>query len=369
MIITTLISTKCCTQFGTSPEGDRLKRIHESPNYNKDEGIFKNIEKTSVTDNISYWEMICDFLFGDEIREPEMQIPVFKLTKTSYKKLKKDMLQVTWIGHSTLLIEIDGKRILTDPVWSETIGPSSIIGIDRFYNPPIKIKDLPKIDMVIISHDHYDHLDMDTVIELAKTKVKFITPLGVGAHLEFWGIDKSQIIEQDWWDKWTSTDKNLKIVTTPSRHFSGRTGESNTTLWASWVIIGKNHKVFFSGDSGPSSVYKKIGKKYGPFDATFIEIGAYGKWVDIHMNPHNALKTNKSLKGKILIPIHWGTFSLALHDWFEPAEWLMKEAKTFKTSIFIPKPGQIIDILSLPKSSNKWWKNDIPNDYKLITCK
>ena len=364
LITLTCVTTDNCRQFGKTPDSYVDNTNYKGKSF-LDGDSFKNIEETVI--NNSFFSTLIEFISGDEIRTPKMKIPTIKLDNESFKELANDSLKITWIGHSSLLIEIDGFRILTDPVWSDGIGPSSLFKVKRFFAPPIKIDELPKIDAILISHDHYDHLDMDTVKEFAKKDILFITPLGVVSHLKFWGVNENIIIELDWWEKHSLKKDNnkLEITATPSRHFSGRVRMSNPTLWASFAIIGKNHKVFFSGDGGPSKAFKDIQSIFGSFDICFIESGAYNKrWPYIHMNPINAIKTHKTLKGKLLIPIHWATFNLALHDWFEPAEYLYNNYEKENIKLFIPKPGQIVDYNNIP-DIEAWWRNDMPKDFKV----
>ncbi|TKJ41906.1 Zn-dependent hydrolase [candidate division LCP-89 bacterium B3_LCP] len=349
-------STDRLTQFGGNPEGTRLERLKQSPQYNGEK--FVNEQETGLSWGISgYMKMLSKWFFGKEIREPEGVIPIIQLTSASFKKESREDLRVTWLGHSTALIEINGYRILTDPVWSKRCSPSTLTGPARFYPVPISLDDVPHLDAIIISHDHYDHLDKDAVRILAATGVPFYVPLGVGAHLEKWGIVQSQIFEMDWWDS-VSVTSELDLIATPARHFSGRgiSMGSNLTLWTSWVIIGPSYRMFFSGDTGEFPGLADIGQRYGPFDLTMIESGAYDKlWPDLHLNPRQAVAAHLALRGGVLMPIHWGTFNLAYHDWFEPPEWLVKEALPKNTRLAIPRPGQTFTV-SDPPEIDYWWR-------------
>jgi len=356
VVVAAFITTDNLSQLGANPKGTRLERIRQSPQYNGRK--FVNLVQTNLSVELAgYREMMSKWLFGKEIREPKGDIPIVHLDSSSFQNYQNDDLRVTWLGHSTALIEIDGYRILTDPVWSKRCSPSSLTGPARFHPVPISLDDLPALDAVLISHDHYDHLDKDVVRILAKTGVKFLVPLGVGAHLEKWKIDPSQINELDWGDRYDIADTDLQFMATPARHFSGRgmVMGSNPTLWVSWVITGPLHRVFFSGDTGEFPGLAEIGDKYGPFDLTMIKIGAYDKlWPDIHLNPEQAVGAHRALKGSVLMPIHWGTFNLAFHAWDEPPERLIDAAEPESVRIVIPRPGQIISI-SDPPPVERWW--------------
>lgn len=257
--------------------------------------------------------------------------------------LRADPLAVTWLGHATALLEIDGYRILTDPVWSERCSPSRTVGPQRLHPPPLPLEKLPALDAVVISHDHYDHLDMPTVRTLTRTqRCPFVVPLGVGAHLREWGVPEPRIVELDWQSGTRIGD--LALVCTPARHFSGRFLTRNSTLWASWVIAGPQHRVFFGGDTGYTGSFAEIGTQHGPFDLALLPIGAYNKaWPDIHMNPEEAVVAYGDLNGGagrgLLVPIHWATFRLAPHPWAEPAERLLTAAAAAGVQIAIPRPG------------------------------
>lgn len=265
-------------------------------------------------------------------------------------------LAVTWLGHATALIDIDGYRVLTDPVWSERCSPSRSVGPQRLHPVPLSLDSLPALDAVVISHDHYDHLDMDTVLALARSqRAPFVVPLGVGAHLREWGIPRSRVIELDWNAETVIGD--LRLVSTPARHFSGRFLNRNNTLWSSWAIVGPQHRVYFGGDTGYTRSFEQIGSDYGPFDLTLMPIGAYSpSWPDIHMNPEEAVRAHRDITDSgLLLPIHWCTFRLAPHPWGEPVERLLKAADSERVNIAIPKPGGRVDINAGPPT-DYWWR-------------
>jgi len=245
---------------------------------------------------------------------------------------------------------------------SDRIGPFTFIKLDilspkRFYPPPIQIASLPRLDAVLISHDHDDHLDKPTILALANRNrdTKFFVPLGVGEYLKDWGIPEKRIIEMDWWDSNTLGGHDFTIMATPARHYSGRFFSSIPTLWTSWTILSPRHRVFFSGDTGMLPTFSEIGKKYGPFDLTMIEIGAYHKNLDdIHVGPVQAIDVHQSLKGKMLLPIHWGTFNIGIHAWTDPVERMIKAATKKSVNFVVPKPGQPVST-DKPIDLKKWW--------------
>ncbi len=348
-------STDRLSQFGGKPSGASLERILASPQYNGRSFVNRHDAELSftVTESLALFK---EFFFGTD-RSPKIEIPVNRLNRADFERPSAGEMAVTWLGHSTVLIEIEGRVILTDPVWSERASPSSIFGPKRFHDVPLRLSDLPGIDAVIISHDHYDHLDKKTVIELAESGTMFVTTLGVGAHLETWGIDPAQIVELDWWEEYSPRD-DLGLVCTPAQHFSGRGrfGGRNKTLWSTWAIIGREHRVFFCGDTGEMPEFKDIGDKLGPFDLTLMKIGAYGDmWPDLHLTPEQSVRMHGLLHGRVFLPIHWCTFDLALHDWEDPIARLMSiQAADDSLTVVTPIPGERITVDSLPEGRN-WW--------------
>jgi L-ascorbate metabolism protein UlaG (beta-lactamase superfamily) len=348
------------SMLGTAPvfgANEYDEKYGYSPNYHN--GKFKNLIETSEGRKPgTFWEMVGEIVFGEQEREPTFELPVTQLDPSFFTSSFTDGLRVTWTGHSSVLIEIDGRRILIDPVWSDRIGP--LIGRKRFHKPPIQIDSLPMLDAVLISHDHYDHLDKETILALAKRGAKFIMPLGVGEHLKGWGIPSKRIIEMDWWDSITIGGRDFTLIATPARHYSGRWFSSVPTLWTSWTILGPRHRVFFSGDTGMLPTFDDIGIKYGPFDLTMIEIGAYHKNLgDIHVGSVQAVDVHLSLRGKILFPIHWGTFNIGIHEWTDPIERMIKTATEKSVKFVAPKPGQPV-YPNKPIGLNKWWRKPMP---------
>ncbi|WP_420123425.1 MBL fold metallo-hydrolase [Nakamurella sp.] len=266
-------------------------------------------------------------------------------------------LAVTWLGHATTLIEIDGRFVLTDPVWSRRVSPSPTVGPARLHPVPIAVGQLPALTAVVISHDHYDHLDLATVRQLVATQsAPFLVPLGIGAHLRRWGVPDDRIVELDWDD--SHTVDGLELVCARNRHFSGRGLRRNTTLWCSWALIGPRHRVYFGGDTGYTEAFAQTGRDRGPFDVTILPIGAYDEhWPDIHLNPEEALDAHRDLGGGLLVPIHWATFDLALHSWAEPVRRLT--AGGGDARIATPRPGERVDA-TRPGPADPWWEGPDP---------
>ncbi len=298
-------------------------------------------------------KIIYDFFFSKNDRRPTQKLPEVT-TAPSMLASKSNELRFIWLGHSTIFLEVEGIRILLDPIFSKYASPVPF-SIKRFQPPAITLDKISDIDVVLISHNHYDHLDKKTIKKLAKGNIQFIVPLGVGKLLKSWGVKTDRITELDWWE---STELNgLTLTATPAQHFSGRwLIDNNKTLWASWSISGKTQRVFFSGDSGYGPHYKEIGDKLGPFDLTFLENGAYDDgWPYIHQTPEQTVQAHQDLRGDLLVPIHWGMFDLGLHSWYEPIERLSKAAKEQQENLLTPILGEIINIKDkLP--SKQWWK-------------
>lgn len=307
------------------------------------DGIFHNLERAAMLSmDREQQRMVLRELIGDRgAGHPSVPVPVVEPDFGGVA----EPLAVTWLGHATALVEVDGYRILTDPVWSERCSPSDAVGPKRLHPPPVELSALPAVDAIVISHDHYDHLDIDTVTALARSqRAPFVVPLGVGAHLRAWGVHADRVIELDW-DEHTALGE-LRLTCTPARHFSGRFLTRNLTLWASWVIAGPRHRVFFGGDSGYTADFARIGADHGPFDVTLLPIGAYNTaWPDVHMNPEEAVRTHRDLNGGdggTLVPIHWCTFRLAPHRWDEPVERLLAAADDAGVVVAVPCPGERI---------------------------
>ena len=318
--------------------------------------IFLNPVPTNLVQPGLIWKILWKFIRNKAEVVPKNPLPEFRTDISIYSTPPGNGLRINWIGHSTVLIEIDGVRLLTDPVWSPRASFSKFIGPKRFFPAPLPLDQLPPLDAIILSHDHYDHLDRATIQKLAHTTIPFYCSLGVGRYLEKWGIGKSRIIEMDWCDKIKITP-GCSLTATPARHFSGRgMTNRNQTLWSSFVIKTDQHTVFYGADSGWFSGFKDIGDAYGPFDLTLLEIGAYDEnWADIHMGPEKATDAHLALRGKVMMPIHWGTFNLGLHAWKEPVERVLSFAKEKNITLLLPEPGKPMEVNGSPYISY-WWE-------------
>jgi L-ascorbate metabolism protein UlaG (beta-lactamase superfamily) len=340
--------------FGSNPSKETKTKYSSLEHYSN--GTFVNqITTEMATDFRSMVPVLKEFLKGNPNRQPAQPIPIKPLQFSARNMNQKT--KVTWFGHSSLLLEIDNKRILLDPMFGKAPSPIPWFGNKRYSKElPFSVEDLPQIDLVVYSHDHYDHLDYGTIKKL-KSKVKrFIVPLGVSNHLKRWGIEPDRIQECNWWDEVVAA--GLTLVCTPARHFSGRSlTNRNSTLWCSWVIKGQVTKIYFSGDSGYGPHFKEIGEKYGPFDLTLMECGQYHeKWAAIHMMPEETVQAHLDVRGKMMIPIHWGAFTLSLHDWTDPVERAVKAANVNNVMISTPQIGETISLDDEHPRTN-WWKS------------
>ncbi|MBA9076058.1 MBL fold metallo-hydrolase [Rufibacter quisquiliarum] len=344
-------------QFGAAAHGQSLERIQKSPQYR--DGKFQNISPTPMMGEQSLTEKVkifAKFLGGVEGATPEDELPQVKLTPADFPAPSASEIKVTWFGHSAVLLEVGGKRIFADPMLGQRASPVSFIGSKRFNKElPIAMENLPALDVVLLSHDHYDHLDHGSIKKLMGKTRHFFVPLGVAAHLVKWGVAKEKITELDWWE--TAQFEGLFLAAAPARHFSGRgLTDRDQTLWCSWVVKAGEQSVYFGGDSGYDRHFKQIGEKYGPFDLTMLECGQYNEaWKYIHMMPEETAQAHLDLKGKVLMPTHWGAFSLALHHWKEPIKRLTKAAARQHIQLATPLMGQRWRVgQELP--TQQWWK-------------
>ncbi|MFT3928432.1 MAG: MBL fold metallo-hydrolase [Myxococcales bacterium] len=332
-------------------QGLRLERVRASNQFV--EGRFRNPGGAWAKPSAPSLSVMGEFFFGRGQRTPPVPLPVESPLERWGTSVQSG-LRATWLGHSTVLLEMDGKRVLTDPIFAERSSPVSFAGPRRFHRVPATVEELPPLDAVLLSHDHFDHLCSRTMTALAKRRVPVVTALGVGAHLERFGVDPSRITELDWHE---STEvAGIRFTATPSQHFSGRGGSSNRTLWASWVIASARRKVFFSGDTGLTPAFREIGQQHGPFDLIMLEVGAFHPaWGAIHLGPANALTAFEWLGGGTLLPVHWGTFNLALHDWDEPAETLFALANERGARIITPGLGAPVEPAHVERA-HPWWR-------------
>ena len=355
-ILLLIIFLNTSKEYGGKASKEQRENFKTLKNYA--DGKFQNILPTSLNMKFpDHFSVGYDFLKGDPSRQPQTPIEVLSIDSTELEQNRNVEPRVTWFGHTTILIEIDGKNILLDPVWGDVGSPLPFTATKRYNKEmPIKLEQLPIIDALIISHDHYDHLDYNS-ITILKDKVKeFYTPLGVSAHLLAWGVDSSKVHELNWWE--TISNDDFLFTCTPSRHFSGRgILDRNTTLWASWVIKTNTKNIYFSGDSGYGPHFKEIGDKYGPFDFALLECGQYGvHWPQIHMLPEETVQSARDLKTKLMIPIHWGAFTLSLHPWKDPIERVTKEATRVGQPITTPQIGEAIYLNHQEYPNSHWWE-------------
>ena len=338
------------TAFGHSPSRERLERMKKSKQW-----AGHGFENPQPLWNDG-WGSVKAMFDASADASPHGEVPVVRGGEERFQTPPPTGLRITWLGHSTTLIELDGLRVLTDPIFSERASPYQFLGPKRWYAPLIPLEKLPRLDAVIISHDHYDHLDEATVRALKGNR--FFVPLGIGAHLEYWGIPASDITELDWWEE--AKVGEVRFVSTPARHASGRQLlDQGGTLWTSWSLVGPSHRVFYSGDTGLFPAMREIGDKLGPFDAVMIEIGQYHRaWPDWHIGPEQAVRAAGILRGKVMFPIHWGLFMLALHAWTEPIERARVAAEGAGMPLLMPKPGQSVEP-GAPPPFEKWWP-DVP---------
>jgi len=334
--------------LGKKPDGARLERMRASPLWSGER--FANVHPVipGLRDPNASMPTLTEFLLGGARRYPRGPLPSTS-PLDAWRKPPQSALRATWLGHSTVLIEIDGLRVLTDPVWGKRASPSQLAGPKRFQPVPIHLKELPPIDLVVVSHDHYDHLDYPTIHELAKREVPFVTPLGVGAHLESWGVRAARVTELDWWETYRFPTAELTVTAAPSQHFSGRGLDRNLTLWSSMVVRTQRHAVFFGGDGGLTTQYREVG-------------AFHPAWGDIHLGPENALKALDMLGGGAFLPVHWGTFCLAMHAWDQPADVLYEQAPKTGARLLMPRIGEAVepshDFVVRP-----WWRAVDKRDY------
>jgi len=342
-------------QFGARMSGARLERAKANPQYR--DGRFVNVQPEAPTTLAALGDYVVRQFSGDEVRVPPAPVPVRVVDAAALALAPgASALRALWIGHASTYVELDGLRLLLDPVFAERVSPLPV-GPRRFHPPPIALADLPPIDAVLVSHDHYDHLDMATVRHLAARGARFFVPLGIGAHLERWGVPTAQIDEMEWWQR--RTLRGVEFVCTPTRHYSGRgLSDRSATLWSSWSVLGPRHRIYYSGDTGYSTHFAEIGSRLGPFDLAFVKIGAYGpgaSWLDIHMSPEQAVQAHRDVRARRMFPVHWSTFNLAYHDWDEPVRRAVAEARRTGVALVTPRVGEWVDA-DQEFASTPWWE-------------
>lgn len=354
-----LISINYSPQFGGTLTKSQIGKYNNSSNFK--DGKFINKDGLDVSVKITFSGFIQNlprlFEEADPTTIPQGDLPIEKIELSKLLKFKNET-SLIWFGHSTFLLQMEGKNILIDPVFSDRASPFSWFGPKRFSSTlPISVNNIPKIDAVLISHDHYDHLDYNSIIEI-KDKVKmFYTPLGVGVHLLKWGIEKERIIELDWWGE--STLDDIDFIAAPAQHTSGRKFYAReTSLWASWIIKSKTQNLYFSGDGGYGTHFKEIGERFGPFDFGMMECGQYNEmWSQMHLFPEETAQAGLDIKAKQIMPIHWGAFSISSHPWSEPVERVITAANKLNLPVIVPKIGESITIPNTNNSTDTWWEN------------
>jgi L-ascorbate metabolism protein UlaG (beta-lactamase superfamily) len=341
-------------KFGKRPNKEAIKRLEKSPQFKN--GSFTNTNHTpDLTEGVSYYKVLKEFLIDKKPRKiPEDSLPS-KQTDLLHLNPEEDVY--VWFGHSSYFIQMDGKKILIDPVFSGNASPLKFTTKSFKGSDVYSVEDIPDLDYLFITHDHWDHLDYKTILQL-KSKVKqVICGLGVGEHLKHWGYDPSIIHELDWFDT-ISVVEGFKVTATPARHFSGRGFKRNTALWVSFVVETKNHKLYLGGDSGYDTHFKTIGEKYGPFDLAILECGQYDKsWKYIHMMPEETVQAGFDLNAKKIIPVHWSKFSLGNHPWDEPIKRYITEAERLNQAFSAPFIGETIHINNTTTYKSNFWES------------
>lgn len=341
-------------EFGGEATDAQKKEYVKTGHYKLEDEVFFNIE-TTIMEPPS-WDVMKKFMEDDPSKQPAKHIQPERVDSITLAKHDTSFTKLTWFGHSAFLLQMDGKNILLDPMLGESPSPVPAFGATRYSKElPIEVEKLPIIDAMIFSHDHYDHLDYGTIQKLKGRVGKYYVPMGIGNHLRAWGVEDSKIHELNWWDNIDFDGINL--ILTPSRHFSGRgLADRNATLWGSWVLQGKKDKVYFSGDGGYGKHFKEIGEKYGPFDIALMECGQYNEaWKAIHMMPEETVQAGVDIQAKVLMPIHWGAFTLALHSWTDPIERAVAHGEKLNMPIVTPKIGEAVLITGDNYPQKKWW--------------
>jgi L-ascorbate metabolism protein UlaG (beta-lactamase superfamily) len=341
------------SKFGKLPSGQRLERIKQSPNYQK--GSFKNRSHTpDLTEGVTYYAVMKEFFFVKKKRQKP--VGVIPSVKTNLLKLKPEENVLIWFGHSSYFIQLNGKKILVDPVLSGYASPVSFTTKSFKGSDIYTTDDIPEIDYLFITHDHWDHLDHKTVTQLKPKIKKVVCALGVGSHLEHWGYNKNSIIEQEW-NEHVELDKELNVHTVTARHFSGRGFSREKTLWASFILKAPDYNLFIGGDSGYDSHFAEIGNEFGPFDVVILENGQYDKsWKYIHMMPEEVLQAAKDLNARRLFPVHSSKFAISNHEWDDPLEKITALNAGINLPLLTPMIGQQVNLKDTGQVFSEWWK-------------
>jgi len=343
--------------FGGHPSAEDRERFASSIAFNQSKGIFENrrpeLLEQMRSDSLSF-ELLKEWFSMRDAAEPADKLPEQMPDLAEFVE-PAEKTKLIWLGHSTFLLNIDGVIVLVDPVFSDYASPLSFAA-QRFQASVLSLDDLPQIDVILISHDHYDHLDQDSIEYFTQSKTQFVAPLGVGTHLKRWGIRAERIVEKDWWE--SHRVNTVEFTAAPAQHFSGRDGINNDeTLWASWVITSSQSRLFYSGDSGYDIHFKEIGERYGPFDLSIMENGQYAEaWASVHMFPKETLQAHVDVRAEYLMPVHWGMYELAFHTWYEPVDTLARLAQEKGIELVTPIFGQLV-VLDNSVETERWWED------------
>ncbi len=358
-VVCLVIALLGCAPLGTRPSDEDVERFSASQHYNAEKRQFENRLPNvmeAMNRRIYSIDSFKAWLDGSKQGRPPGPLPAHQTDIAAFCA-RDESLKIIWLGHSSFLLNMAGRIILVDPVFSQAASPISLF-VRRFQNPPISLHMLPPIDFILISHDHYDHLDMKTIEFFVESETRFIVPLGVKNHLTGWEIAAERITEMDWWE--TTIFSEITFIATPAQHFSGRDGiHPNETLWASWIVQNAQHSIFFSGDSGYDEHFQTIGDQYGPFDVVFLDSGQYNEmWREVHMFPREAMQAARDLRARHHLPIHWGMFELALHDWDDPIRRLTQLSNSNSVPLLTPQLGEVVRLPGEPPVGT-WWKQDL----------
>lgn len=348
VLVIAAIVTLRMPAFGGVAEGARLERMRHSPQFRGKR--FQN--PPPQKDEFEYLTTLRNYR-KNQVRAPEFVVPIVKLAASQFTGDIRPGLRAYWIGHSTALIEIDGIRVITDPVFSDYVSPFQGIGPKRLHTLPLALHQIPSLDAVLISHDHFDHLDMAAIKFFAARGTHFYVPLGIGAHLQRWNVPAGQVHEMDWWE--SASINGVQVNCTPARHYSGRKRADNSTLWSAWLVRGPHTSFYYSGDTGYSPHFSETRKRLGGVDLALIKIGAYGDtWLDIHMDTESAIQAHKDLGAKIFLPVHWATFNLSYHAWDEPILRTLAAAHNANVQVITPAPGEEFEF-GKPFENREWY--------------
>lgn len=359
-LVTGAVSCSVWKELGQKPDALRLAEFQSSPHFSTEQQIFLNRRPevlTQMQERMDAGAIMDFFLNSTPDKTPAGPLPEYRPVDLQQFLAPTDSIRFIWLGHSSLLVNVQNHIVLLDPVFSKAASPVKFM-VRRFQPPVVPLEALPEIEWILISHDHYDHLDLETIEFFKERKTRFAVPLGVGSHLRYWGIPEERIVELDWWEQ--HQDGDLTLSCTPAQHFSGRTGQEQKTLWASWVLEAGERRLFFSGDSGYDVHYQQIGSRFERFDLAFVDSGQYNeKWREVHNMPEEAVQAAKDLNADHLIPIHWGMFELALHEWYDPVVRSHRSAQEQSVSLLTPKIGQLVEF-EQPEASERWWEALMP---------